>query len=212
MNASHERTNWPWNTLALPRVYSAFQERLAIPRSRAQIADVYVRARQGDSVLDLGCGPGDMLGYLPEVDYLGIDLNARYLEEAQRRHRARSRARFVKMDVRVLKDTGERFDLVLAQGLLHHLSDPQALTLLQAVGSVMKPGGRLITLDPTRTPGQGLIARLLVSSDRGRFVRSPEAYEHLVHKVFSGVTVHVRHDLMRLPYTHLLMECEQPRP
>lgn len=211
MNASHERTNWPWNTLALPRVYSAFQERLAIPQSRAQIADLYVRARQGDTVLDLGCGPGDMLGYLPEVDYLGIDLNPRYLEEAQRRHRERSRARFLQVDVRVLKDMGERFDLVLAQGLLHHFSDSQALTLLKAVGNLMKPAGRLITVDPTRMPGQGLIARLLVSSDRGRFVRSPEVYEHLVHQVFSRVTVHVRRDLMRIPYTHLLMECEGPR-
>ena len=211
MNASHERTNWPWNALALPRVYSAFQERLAIPRSRAQIADLYVRAKPGDSVLDLGCGPGDMLDYLPDVDYLGIDLSPKYVAEAQRRHRRRARARFVQMDVRALTDIGERFDLVLAQGLLHHFSDPQALTLLKAVTSVMKPGGRLVTVDPTRTPGQRLIARLLVSSDRGRFVRSPDVYEHLVHLVFSRVDVHVRHDLMRLPYTHLLMECEEPR-
>lgn len=210
MNASHERTSWPWRTLTLPRVYSAFQERLAIPRSRAQIADLYVRARQGDSVLDLGCGPGDMLDYLPEVDYLGIDLNAKYLAEARRRHQGRSRARFVQMDVRVLSDGGERFDLVLAQGLLHHFSDPQAVILLRAVGSLMKPGGRLITVDPTRTVGQNLIARLLVSSDRGRFVRSPETYERLIRLVFSRVTVHVRQDLMRLPYTHLLMECEEP--
>jgi 2-polyprenyl-3-methyl-5-hydroxy-6-metoxy-1,4-benzoquinol methylase len=151
-----------------------------------------------------------MLDYLPEVDYLGIDLNAKYLVEARRRHRGRSRTRFVQMDVRVLTDAGERFDLVLAQGLLHHFSDPQALILLRAVGSLMKPGGRLITLDPTRTPGQSLIARLLVLSDRGRFVRSPETYERLIRLVFSSVTVHVREDLMRLPYTHLLMECEEP--
>ena len=64
MGSSHERTGWPWKTLAFPWVYSAFQERLAIPRSRAQLADLYVRAKRGDAVLDLGCGPAEILEYL----------------------------------------------------------------------------------------------------------------------------------------------------
>ena len=209
MAASHERTGWPWKTLAFPWVYSVFQERLAVPRSRAQLADRYVRAKRGDSVLDLGCGPAEILEYLPDVEYLGLDRSATYLAHARRRFEAqRPRARFVQMDVRELLDDGQRFDIVLAQGLLHHFDDDQAIELLRTVGAVLKPGGRLVTVDPTRTPNQRLIARLLALGDRGRFVRSPEGYETLVRTVFSQVTLHVRHDLMRLPYTHLLMECE----
>jgi hypothetical protein len=93
---------------------------------------------------------------------------------------------------------------------LHHFADDQALTLLQIAAAAMKPGGRLITVDPAFTPDQHLIARLLISNDRGRFVRSPDRYGELAHAVFSRVDLHVRHDLMRLPYTHLIMECSDP--
>jgi 2-polyprenyl-3-methyl-5-hydroxy-6-metoxy-1,4-benzoquinol methylase len=114
------------------------------------------------------------------------------------------------MDVRTFRPDGRRFDIVLAQGLLHHFSDEQSEALLKMVALLMKPGARLITVDPTRTPGQHVIARLLASTDRGRFVRTPHDHEALVRRVFSRVVLHVRHDLMRLPYTHLFSECGEP--
>jgi ubiquinone/menaquinone biosynthesis C-methylase UbiE len=176
------------------------------------VVERYIRARVGDSVLDLGCGPADILEHLPAVEYLGIDVSIKYLEEARRRFADRTpRARFIQMDARALHATGERFDLALAQGLLHHFDDEQAYMLLNNVSAMMKPGARLITVDAARTPDQRLIARLLVSSDRGRFVRSPDGYERLARRVFSHVELHVRHDLMRLPYTHLFMECSDPQ-
>lgn len=49
-----------------------------------------VGIRSGDRVLDLGCGFGDLLPHLAarglEVDYLGVDINPRLVEEARRRH------------------------------------------------------------------------------------------------------------------------------
>lgn len=41
---------------------------------------------KGKSVLDVGCGYGDLLRYLPDCRYYGIDTNADAVEEAQRLH------------------------------------------------------------------------------------------------------------------------------
>lgn len=212
MEHRRERTGLPWRLLSLPGVYSRLQDGLAVRGARAQIASRYIRAREGNTVLDVGCGPADILRYLTRVRYVGIDLNREYLAAARERFRdVQPDARFLEMDVRALTaDWAHSFDLVLAQGLLHHFHDDQAAALLRTIGTLMKPTARLITVDPAFTAGQGVIARLLISNDRGRFVRALEGYDALARTVFSRVDLHVRDDLMRLPYTHLIMECSDP--
>ena len=189
-------------------MYSWFQNSLAVPGARAQAGRLYIRAREGDTVLDVGCGPADTLEFLPRVTYVGIDLSAKYLARARQRYHAHPSATFLQMDARALAaDWTGRFDLVLAQGLLHHLTDDEAVSLLSTLRLLMRPAGRLVTVDPAYVEGQGYFARLLVSSDRGRFVRWVHEYQALVGRVFPDVVTHVRHDVLRLPYTHLIMEC-----
>src|SRR5437762_11693130 len=65
------------------------------------------RARR---VLDVGCGPGTNTPRFAHADYVGIDVNAAYIESARRRH-ARQ---FVVADVtRYEVPAGERFDFIL---------------------------------------------------------------------------------------------------
>ena len=44
-----------------------------------------------------------------------------------------------------------------------------------------------------------------VSRDRGEFVRRREDYVRLAEGCFARVESFVRHDLLRIPYTHLIM-------
>ena len=73
------------------------------------------------SILDFGCGMGDLYGYLSkntDVDldkYLGIDINDVLLEEAGKRY---PKANFILRDI--LKDSfalDEKFDFVFASGV-----------------------------------------------------------------------------------------------
>lgn len=72
----------------------------------------------GASVADVGCGLGDLFGFLREaghdVRYTGYDLSPRMVATARRRYRDR-RARFEVRDV-LAQGFGGRFDYVVASG------------------------------------------------------------------------------------------------
>ena len=72
----------------------------------------------GATVVDVGCGLGDLFGFLREaghdVRYTGYDLSPRMVMAARRRYRNR-RARFEVRDV-LAEGFGGRFDYVVASG------------------------------------------------------------------------------------------------
>lgn len=194
------------DVLAAARVYSAFGRLLGATRARKQYVEGYVKPRPGDRILDIGCGPADILEALDDVEYLGIDQSAEYIESA--RHRYGTRGRFVVETVGegfVQRYSG--FDIVLATGLVHHLRDEDAVALFQAAKAALKPGGVLVTFDGAFVEGQSMVARYLARSDRGLFVRRPDEYVRLASAVFPSVEMRVRHDLLRIPYTHVIMRC-----
>jgi cyclopropane fatty-acyl-phospholipid synthase-like methyltransferase len=174
---------------------------------RARYVAEYIKPQRGDKVLDIGCGPGDMLPLLPGVDYVGLDISSEYIEAAKRRFG--DRGRFYCTDVGLAEIEHERgqFDLVLATGVLHHLEDERAAQLFELARVALRPGGKLITYDGCYVPEQSKLARWVLSKDRGRFVRSREEYVKLASAYFTRVDHHVRHDLLRIPYTHLIMFC-----
>ncbi len=64
-----------------------------------------------------------------------------------------------------------------------------------------------MSLDGAFVEAQSRMARILLKNDRGKFVRYPEAYAALASQAFPQVRVSVRHDLIRIPYTHVMLEC-----
>ena len=64
-----------------------------------------------------------------------------------------------------------------------------------------------MTYDGCWVEGQSRIARWLISMDRGQAVRAPRELERLAAPHFSEVRREIRHDFLRIPYTHLVLEC-----
>ena len=59
------------DVLAAPWVYELHQYLIRGNAYAPEFVSRYIKAKPGDRVLDIGCGTGVMLHYLPEVEYVG---------------------------------------------------------------------------------------------------------------------------------------------
>lgn len=192
--------------LSHPLVYGGFQRLMGSHKGRSAFVKSIVKPVPGMTVLDLGCGPGDMLAYLPEVDYWGFDMSEEYIKYARRKFGTRGRFHCKLLEITDL-DGLPKFDVVFALGVLHHLDDDVAGGVARLAHSALKPGGRFLTFDPCLDPAQHPIARFLVKRDRGQNVRDVSGYETLVNSVFSQTNIEVHHDDLWIPYTICYMVC-----
>ena len=198
-------TQYLRRVLAIPAAYQLWRNLVGGHACAKVLVNEYVQPTAGARILEIGCGPGSIVGYLPPSDYLGFDLSPEYIELAKRRF---PKARFVCERVSEFSLAKEQsFDMVLAIGIVHHLEDAEARQLFQIAHDALIPGGKLITFDGAWTAGQSPAARWLLARDRGEHVRSEREYVGIASQVFSNIKPSIRHDLLRIPYTHLILEC-----
>ena len=201
----------PQRALGVPSLYRLLGKMSGRARMWKLFAHDYVRAQPGDRILDIGCGPADVLTELPQgIEYIGFDQDARYIDSARRHHGARGQFFTGIVDLAHIDHLGAgSFDIVIASGLLHHLDDSQAREFFALARAALRPGGRLVTVDGCYQPGQSRIARLLLDLDRGDHVRSEEAYVALAAETFASTSADVRHDAAYVPYTLIYLVCTE---
>jgi trans-aconitate methyltransferase len=165
------------NTLAY-RVWQApFQEQKLAPLYAHN--DV-ARARR---VLDVGCGPGTNTAHFAHADYLGLDYNPAYIDDARKRHRRE----FVVADVTKYEVAPEqRFDLILANSLFHHIDTASTRRILTHLSTLLSDDGHVHVFDLVLPEGPS-ISRFLARADRGEFPRPLEEWRELFTAAFEPV-------------------------
>jgi hypothetical protein len=93
-------------------------------------------------------------------------------------------------------------------GVLHHLPNEYVLAIANASQSLVAPDGRFVAMEPVFSPDQRLSARLIIASDRGRFVRDKDGYINLLKSGFQNVEGQVVHGRLRIPYSHVILTCK----
>ena len=184
------------------------QRLVGVERAYRLFISDYLVPKEGDRILDVGCGPANILTHLPYgVVYTGLDTNEDYILAARARFGVRGT--FVHGEARAMVDQVEGpFDVVMAFGLLHHLEDPDVEDLLTLTREFLGKGGRAIFIEPCHTPNQSSAARWFIARDRGTRVRRPEAYAALAKIAFSDLETEVRTDLVYIPWTHCILTCK----
>lgn len=115
-----------------------------VGKPQQTFVDVAERIR--GTVLDAGCGTGDMSLFFAGRGntVTGIDFLEEPIRRAQRKADERGLSvRFLVKDALTFKDWGERFDDVIDSGLFHVFSDEDRKTYVAGLAMVLKPGGRV---------------------------------------------------------------------
>lgn len=192
--------------LSFPRIFSFVNQTMRGTKNVQRYVTEYINAKNGDKVLDIGCGTGNALQHLPDVDYNGFDLDPAYIKVAQKRYPGRGKFYCKRVSSEAVEGEGT-FDIIISIGVIHHLNDEEAKQLFEMSAHLLKPGGRLVTHDGCYRPGQSWLERFFLDIDRGRFIRTELEYRKLVGAGFSKIDVTIRSDLLLIPQSTIIFTC-----
>lgn len=198
--------------LKAPLIYEAFQILTGFSSVRSKMFAEYLLLRRGDRVFDVGCGPGKISTYLPPgIEYHGFDVDQRYVDYATKKYGAYGDFHCCPFDDNIVGKFGKA-DVILLNGVLHHLCDDLVDQILETAEGALVNGGSLFTLDGCYREGQSVIARILLKLDRGSYVRSANGYNALLQKHFPNASVHIREDISLIPYSFVITNARKEGP
>lgn len=156
-----------------PHVYRSWQAPFVRQKLNPVLRQQSLRGAK--KVLDIGCGPGTNSAYFQGKDYLGLDLNPRYIAFARRRFR---RDFLVADAVTFSPEHNEKYDFVLINSLLHHIGDAGVHQLLSNVRDLLGEAGEvhILELELPESPG---IPLHLARADRGHYARKRETWHNI---------------------------------
>ena len=185
--------------------YSLFQKIMSGTSFRNKIVKKFI-TKNNVNVLDIGCGPAEILDSLTKVNYFGYDINSNYINYAKKKYKGKGKffcKKFTSKDIKNLP----KFDHILLLGILHHLNDQEINKLMKLIKKVLKKEGNIITEDPIFVENQSQIAKSIIRMDRGNNVRDKKGYINIMRKYFSKVKNKVYHQQF-IPYTWFVMNCK----
>ena len=184
--------------------YSLVQKVMSGTSFRKKIVKKYI-TKHNVKVLDIGCGPAEILDTLPKIKYYGFDINPIYINSAKKKYENKGKffcKKFTNKNTKYLP----KFDHVLLLGILHHLSDKEINTLMPNIKKVLKKKGNIITLDNIFIHKQNFIAKFLIQMDKGENVRSRKGYLNILKNHFKRINSKIYHQKF-IPYTWFVANC-----
>ena len=169
--------------------------------------DTHLKHRKVESILSLCCGFGESERYfvsrLPDVKYcLGLDLAEGALKEAKERAHGMN-IDYELADLNKYPWQENRYDLVIAQGALHHLSNLEGV--ISGIYRTLKPGGILYSCEYVGPSYQDHSIRQLQLINATAFLVPPEL------RARKGLSVSFEPAFRVLSWAHsLAVEHENP--
>lgn len=201
-----QKNNIFYKLLSNPYLYYLSQKIMSGVSFRENLVKKYIKKRENLNVLDIGCGPADILSVFKNVNYYGYDINPHYISHAKKKFLSKNPKLFCKkFDSKEVKKL-PKFDVILLLGIIHHLNEEENKKLLILCKKALKKGGFILTEDPILIKKQNFIARFLVKSDRGLHVKDRESYLKILSKYYRKIESEIHHQKF-IPYTWFSTKC-----
>jgi SAM-dependent methyltransferase len=195
------------SVLALPLVYRLAMWAVGGHNFRHWFIDNILALKPGQKVVDIGCGPADILNELGTVDYIGLDTSEAYVDAARRRYGERGAFISGNVESWAADPRIQDADLVLCYGVLHHVDDDEAKKIVQMARQCLKSGGRFVFFEPSYLLWQSRWSVFMMSRDRGQSIRTEQGWKALVSDVFPRTVTNIVSNFNRIGYTNVIGQC-----
>jgi ubiquinone/menaquinone biosynthesis C-methylase UbiE len=186
-----QRVSGAYRLVTIPSIHKGLMFSLGANRAITRYVNEVLQPAPGMKMLDVGCGPANILPYLPPLDYTGIDLNEKHIDYARQRYG--NGERFIVGNAAVdLKPKEKQFDLINVSALLHHITDDEAISLFASLTALVKPNGRIATID---------LCLAAKAARRGSIGQSPGLRNQ--HQDSGGISPAIERHGTRRSYPHL---------
>tara|TARA_A100001015_G_scaffold309849_1_gene410060 strand:+ start:4237 stop:4851 length:615 start_codon:yes stop_codon:yes gene_type:complete len=189
--------------LEVPIFYNFIQKLFSHKKTRLRWNQL-IEENSNGIILDVGCGPGNQsLHFKNSKEYIGLDISDAYINKAKQLHRGFGQFH-VMSATEIDKLTRLDFDLIILNGVFHHLSDDEVSEFLKKVSFKMSKNGVVVTSDAIFIKGR-YIANFIMSHDRGLHVRTPSELIAIVEKYLKII----EYDIVRKnfpPYQRIMMK------
>lgn len=199
-----------YKLVTIPVVYELIQRTLGQKKTRNYLCNGPLKTNTGDRVLDVGCGPATLRPFLGDIHYQGMDLNPEHIEHATKNFGHLGVFICSNAVTDILNAPGP-YDLIYCIGLLHHLDDDEAKTLINSLSARLADGGRLVTYDPVYIENQNIIAKWLNDLDSGQNVRTAQGYASLFDGIDLPLDTQVLSGMLNVPYNHCCNIVSHPK-
>jgi SAM-dependent methyltransferase len=136
-------------------------------------------------VLDVGCGPGTNAPHFSGSQYLGIDVNERYIQSAKRRYGDH----FIAADAaEFLGNPNARFDFILVNSFLHHVDTGTAAGILLNLSRLLTEDGHIHVMELVLPPARSM-TRFMAQADRGKYPREIQEWKRMFRGIFQEVAL-----------------------
>ncbi len=202
-----QRISILYNLINSPIVYKLIQKVMSGTSFRKNIIIKNVK-KKNLKILDIGCGPAEIIDCIPKCEYFGYDIDKRSINYAKKKYPGKNYhffcKRFEKKEINKLP----KFDFVILFGIMHHLDNAQVNIILNLCKKKMKKNSKLLTEDPIFINNQNFIARFLIGRDRGMNVRRKEEYISLLKSHFKNLKSKITYQSF-IPYTWFTTICKK---
>ena len=202
-----QRKNQIYNFINNPLIYKIIQGVMSGTSFRNSIIKKNI-TKSNLKILDIGCGPAQIIEHLPQCDYYGYDIDQRSIQYAKKKYYQKNFHFYCKKFNKTELKKLPKFDFIIFFGILHHLSNKEVHEILKLCKKIMKKNSKLLTGDPIFLENQNLIAKFLIKKDRGLNVRKKQEYLALLKNHFKKIKNKVTHQYF-IPYTWFTTICSK---
>ena len=132
----------------------------------------------GNNILDIGCSTATCAGQIIDMKnnyYVGVDIDPKYVELAKKMH---PHGHFLQQDARSLPFEKDFFDLVMFNGVWHHMEDDLIRSCMKEVSRVLRPTGAVVVSEPVFRRDWP-VSTWFLENDRGKYIRDRTGYRAL---------------------------------